>query len=123
MTANLPRLAAAPAQSLVVAHGVITFIKGAYPRVLTVSDESGSITVTVPSGAAGGMAVNENTDLLIGSRVTVVGLRTDDLNVRASNIDVHSPHRTADDLDALLAAASAGAPQPVVSLLALPAGR
>ncbi|MFD5565905.1 hypothetical protein [Kitasatospora griseola] len=119
---NLPRLAAAPANALVVIHGVITTAsRSTYPRTLTISDETGSVTTDVPAGAIGGLVVNNGQAHLVGTRVTIVGLRLDATSVRASNIDLDTAPLTGDTLDALLATASTGAALPAAALLALPA--
>ncbi|OKI95085.1 hypothetical protein [Kitasatospora sp. CB01950] len=119
---NLPRLAAAPSESLVTIHGVITTAShNTHPRTLTISDESGSVTAYVSADAIGGLVVNNGQAHLVGTRVTVVGLRLDATGVRASNIALDTAPLTGDALDALLATASTGAALSTASLLALPA--
>ncbi|MFE2352376.1 hypothetical protein [Kitasatospora cineracea] len=120
---NLPRLAAAPDNSLVVVHGVITTYHDRDPRTLTVSDESGSVSVTVTTNAVGGTVVNNGQAHLVGTRTTIVGLRLDATRVRASNIDLDTAPLTPTDADNILTTVSAGTALPAATLLALPAAR
>ncbi|MGW4805838.1 hypothetical protein [Kitasatospora sp. NPDC004272] len=119
---NVNRLAAAPSESLVAVHGVITHASNqSYPRILTISDESGSTTVKVSSEAAGGLVVNNGQAHLLGTRATVLGLRVDATNVTASNIDLDAEPLTVAGLITAVANASTGAALPAAALLALPA--
>ncbi|MFJ5927598.1 hypothetical protein ACIQF6_33885 [Kitasatospora sp. NPDC092948] len=119
---NLRRLAAAPSESLVAVHGVITRVsRDVYPRTLTISDESGSVAVEVPSNAVGGLVVNNGSAWLIGTRATALGLRVDGDHVRASNIDLDAVPPTVAGLVAAVAHGSTGAALPAAALLALPA--
>ncbi|MFI1522817.1 hypothetical protein [Kitasatospora cineracea] len=121
---NLPRLAAAPSESLVAVHGVITRVsRDVYPRTLTISDETGSVIVEVPGSAIGGLVVNNGQAHLTGTRATAVGLRVDGDHVTASNIDLDAAPLTVAGLITAVGNASTSAALPAASLLALPAGR
>ncbi len=83
MTDNLPRLTTAPDLSLVTVDGLITETNGRYPRQLVLTDDSGSIDITVYSGCVGGPAVND-TPNLVGTYAVVAGRREDASSVLAA---------------------------------------
>ncbi|MER7848348.1 hypothetical protein ABTZ03_30930 [Kitasatospora sp. NPDC096077] len=114
MTDNLPRLTASPDLALVTVDGVITETNGRYPRQLVLTDDTGSIDITVPGPCVGGTAVN-NAEGLVGTYAVVAGRREDTGHVLAAV--VHLAERTA-TRDLLIPATLSGLSDNVVQLLA-----
>ena len=114
MTDNLARLTAAPDLSLVTVDGVITEMTGRYPRQLVLTDDSGSIDITVHGGCLGSAAVND-AQHLVGTYAVVAGRREDSGSVLAAV--VHLAERTA-ARDLLIPATLADLSEHVVQLLA-----
>ncbi|MFG3229710.1 hypothetical protein ACGF07_33690 [Kitasatospora sp. NPDC048194] len=114
MTDNLPRLTAAPDLALVTVDGVITEMSGYKPRQLVLTDDTGSIDITVPFGCLGGPAVNDAATL-VGTYAVVAGRREDTGHVLASVVQL--AERTA-ARDLLIPATLSGLSDNVVQLLA-----
>ncbi|MEU9044569.1 MULTISPECIES: hypothetical protein [unclassified Kitasatospora] len=114
MTDNLARLTAAPDLALVTVDGVITEMTGRNPRQLVLTDDTGSIDVTVPGFCVGGTTVND-TERLVGTYAVVAGRREDTGHVLASVVQL--AERTA-ARDLLIPATLSGLSENVVQLLA-----
>ncbi|MFE3875436.1 hypothetical protein ACFXPX_13670 [Kitasatospora sp. NPDC059146] len=113
MTDNLPRLTAAPDLSLVTVDGVITEMTGRNPRLLVLTDDTGSINVTVAGGCLGSNTVNDAT-YLVGTYAVVAGRREDTGHVLAAVVQL-AARATAADL--LIPATLSGLSENVVQLL------
>jgi len=113
MTDNLPRLTAAPALSLITVDGLITEATGHHPRQLVLTDDTGSIDITVPSGCVGGLAVNDACKL-VGTYAVVAGRREDSGSVLAAVVQL-AERDAARDL--LIPATLSGLSENVVQLL------
>ncbi|MFI5534501.1 hypothetical protein ACIA8O_38800 [Kitasatospora sp. NPDC051853] len=118
MTDNLPRLAAAPDLSLVTVDGIITEFTGRYPRQLVLTDDSGSIDITVPAGALGSSTVCE-AGYLVGTFAVISGRRENSGHVLAAVVQL-AAREAARDL--LIPATVAGLSDQVVQLLAATTG-
>ncbi|MFI9788507.1 hypothetical protein ACIHEI_34085 [Kitasatospora sp. NPDC051984] len=118
MTDNLPRLTAAPDLSLVTVDGIITEINGRYPRQLVLTDDTGSIDITVHGDCIGSKAVNDGS-YLVGTYAVVAGRREDTGSVLAAIVRL--AERTA-ARDLLIPATLAGLSENVVQLLATTTG-
>ncbi|MGW2540698.1 hypothetical protein ACWC5I_07460 [Kitasatospora sp. NPDC001574] len=114
MTDNLPRLTAAPDLSLVTVDGIVTESTGYNPRQLVLTDDTGSIDVTITTGCVGGRTANDAPHL-VGTYAVVAGRREDSGHVLAAV--VHLAERTA-ARDLLIPATLADLSENVVQLLA-----
>ncbi|MFF1908239.1 hypothetical protein [Kitasatospora sp. NPDC058218] len=114
MTDNLARLTAAPDLSLVTVDGVITEVTGYNPRQLVLTDDTGSIDVTVTTSCVGGRTTNDNTGL-IGTYAIIAGRREDTGHVLAAVVQLAD--RTA-ARDLLIAATLSDLSENVIQLLA-----